>query len=905
LVDKGKQDSVVTSEAEEIIRIAKPTAEEETTKKDDDDDIVILAIDNSETEIGIMTQEYVGDNIAEILMIKYNGNQPALEQYNWKNPEIETLNNTIKAGIQKEYNEFMASSGNDPWWIEIKSYPFTSEKYLQIVTTSVVNPVHGTDGDMQSYNFSKKENRYITLEEVMAEWGFTEKILEENVKKLYEPDDPGSYISKVEPAGFLFCGNTEPYTVFLLEVTIDNPDAGDWKHFYAYEPNAKNKQLEKFYRLDSYNSLFDPYEMDQMDPPLYYGQLAAGSNLVDERFELIALIFRLAGHAEYAVSESDYAGWGDDYENYHRELSKFEKFKSHPAVAYAASRNISGSDVVKYAIHIKEDMSGLADDSDGLTGPFSDDWTLHTAAEFCSLALDFREQTKFSEFFSSNLPFYRALSEPFLNDDIVSGIDIDWWWTKVALRFADYTARLHNYRYIVSPSIHMACMNAWNSDTVYAAMVAIVGRSADHRGMSALLVHEYNHGFGTAAGIDAYMTKENFKNWVDGTKPNYAFYDDWPTIATEYMVRAYTILYFYDHGYDDIAALCMDNDKQFENFKYIEEVYGLVLELEGRKSAEPIAESKTLGTPLDPDFVKKGTHCYFNGNDFPQSYYTWAEYENGGGKYCLMVLVDAEDDGGALDALYLPGYGLPKIGRNRYDIYLQWTNLANQNETVELMFELESNKMKIFANATKGFKAGQNQPQIIDMPVSVYKDDSEYDRYYIPLYAVLNEIGGGAIENPFSTGETYIFSGTYKQSYTGFWETSDRGEYRTEVLINGKTHSISSYWRGLEIRPDGKFTESSRIYQDEGDWILTETTGRYMFWGRMLLLLYERESCWRGPEYTALVPIEIDEPAGGYVRGGYIESWDEDYLDIRNNMEPLYANLADFGYDASKPGKAQ
>lgn len=628
-----------------------------------------------------------------------------------------------------------------------------------------------------------------------------------------------------------------------------------------------------------------------------------GNIMVDERFELIALIFRLAGHAEYAVSESDYTGWGEDYENYHRELSKFEKFGGHPAVAYAASRVITGSDVVKYAVHIKEDMSGLVDNSDDLTGPFVDDWTKKTADEFCSLVLDFREQTGFSEFFSSNLAFYRALSEPFLNDTIVSGIDIDWWWTKVALRFTDYTARMHNYRYIVSPSIHIACMNAWNSDTVYAAMVAVLGRAADSRGMSALLVHEYNHSFGTAAGIDAYMTKENFKNWVDATKTNDDFYEEPLTVATEYMVRAYTILYFKDHGYEDIAELCIESDKQF-GFQYIDQVYALVLELEGRTN--PPAQLNTLGTPLDPDFVEQGTTCYFNGSDFPWSHYTWTEYENGSGKHCLMVLLDAEEESGyAIDALYLPGYGLPVIGRNRYNIYIKWTNPANREETVELMFELESNQMKIFANAIKGFKQSQNLSQTVEMPVSVYKDDSGHDRYYIPLYAILNEIGGGVIRNPYDTGEAYIFSGAHTQSHTGFWETSDRGEYRTEAVIDGKTHSISSYWNGLELRPDGTFTESRRIYQDEGDWILTEVTGRYVFWGRMLLMLRETESVWRGPDYTALVPVTIDEPADDRVYGGYIEDWDGDYLDIRGYTEPLYANLAERGEAAPRPGKAQ
>ena len=169
---------------------------------------------------------------------------------------------------------------------------------------------------------------------------------------------------------------------------------------------------------------------------------------------------------------------------------------------------------------------------------------------------------------------------------------------------------------------------------------------------------------------------------------------------------------------------------------------------------------KTFGIPLRPALAERGTLCYFNGSNYPWSHYTWTEYEDGSGEYCLMILVDAETpDGGAIDALYLPGYGLPVIGRNRYNIYIEWANPENKEETIELMFEEQSGKMVIFANALKGVKSGQNRSEPVEMPVSVYKDDSGRDRYYVPLYAILNEIGGRVIINEFNTGEAYIFSG--------------------------------------------------------------------------------------------------------------------------------------------------
>ncbi|MCL1793248.1 MAG: hypothetical protein FWG34_05210 [Oscillospiraceae bacterium] len=266
------EDETMIVENSEIVRFTQNETETEATKGDE---LVLASIDNSETKIGIMTQEYIGDNIAEILMIKYDGNQPALEQYNWKNPEIETINLAIKSEVQQVYDDFMnemAKFGDD-WfdWIEIKSYPFTSDDYLQIVMTYAAYPIYGTDGEMTSYNFSKKENRYVTLEEAMGEFGLDEKTIAQNAKALYIPRSGSDYIEEIKTVGFLFCRGTDPYTIFLLEVTIETPGAGEWKSFYAYEPNILSRQLDEFYELSSY-CLFDPYDMDQMDPPLCYGR---------------------------------------------------------------------------------------------------------------------------------------------------------------------------------------------------------------------------------------------------------------------------------------------------------------------------------------------------------------------------------------------------------------------------------------------------------------------------------------------------------------------------------------------------------------------------------------------------------------------------------------------------------
>ena len=310
----------------------------------------------------------------------------------------------------------------------------------------------------------------------------------------------------------------------------------------------------------------------------------------------------------------------------------------------------------------------------------------------------------------------------------------------------------------------------------------------------------------------------------------------------------------------------------------------------------------SLGAPPSPEFTKPGTLCQFNGSTYPYSHYHWADYEEAGGGSCLMILVDTENpDGGANNALYLPGYGNPIIGRNSRNIYVEWTKPGRPEDTIELMFQEQSNLMVIFANALKGVRSASGA-DVVTMPVSAYKDDSLYDRYYIPLYAILDVIGGGVVSDVFNDGEVYIFSGGGTESYTGFWETSDRGEPRADAVIGEETHSIATDWKGLELRPDGTFTLSSRISQ-EGIWVLTEETGRYIFWGRMLIMLCETDSQWQGADYTALTQVRLDKSALSYVYSWYIEEWDEEYLNAGGLS--LYALMAERGDAAPRPVKTR
>jgi hypothetical protein len=151
-------------------------------------------------------------------------------------------------------------------WIEIKSYPFTSDDYIQVVITNVVYPNYGTDGDLFSINYDKNTNMFVTTMVAMDQLGMTEDQLLNKVGEIYEPENSDIAIQDVELTGFLYVeGPSTPLIKLLLEITVINPDGDTWKSFYSYLP-----EYDELIKLTNTECLFDPYDMDQMDPPLNY-----------------------------------------------------------------------------------------------------------------------------------------------------------------------------------------------------------------------------------------------------------------------------------------------------------------------------------------------------------------------------------------------------------------------------------------------------------------------------------------------------------------------------------------------------------------------------------------------------------------------------------------------------------
>ena len=206
--------------------------------------------------VGFITQTYDGKNIAEIPYINDGGTASS---------DIEAINRSLNQGIQQIYTTFMASADakSGDAWIEIKSYPFVSPDYLQVVVSSCTYPIYGTDGDLFSINYDIKNNKWLSVNDVLTDLGLNAETLTEQIRRHFVPESPSQSVGDVKATGYLFRQASVEKTVeLLLEVTVENSEAEAWKFFYSYTPASGTLE-----QLDS-TCLFNASETTPMNPPL-------------------------------------------------------------------------------------------------------------------------------------------------------------------------------------------------------------------------------------------------------------------------------------------------------------------------------------------------------------------------------------------------------------------------------------------------------------------------------------------------------------------------------------------------------------------------------------------------------------------------------------------------------------
>jgi hypothetical protein len=290
---------------------------------------------------------------------------------------------------------------------------------------------------------------------------------------------------------------------------------------------------------------------------------------VDERFELVSLVFRLAGRPEYNETDT----------SYQRMLnSTFSDFKEHPAVIYTAQNLHFGYDAVfGMAVHLEksENMFMLSENLDFLMremGGFTR-WTEENVVEFVSLLNDFYSDTNFAEFFEENTDYYKEHSIRF-EEDVYGQINFNW--------FEQYGFNPNNLRAIVSPAASRNAYGSWvygtnMDDTV---IYASIPGSFNYSNYLSTSIHEFAHSIANPLADIWYFENKNFRIWSDFSvdlmrNPQYT---NGLTMAYEYLTRAYTILYMMENTDANLQQLFIN--EKLRGFTYIEQVYALITDHE-------------------------------------------------------------------------------------------------------------------------------------------------------------------------------------------------------------------------------------------------------------------------------------------------------------------------------------
>lgn len=301
------------------------------------------------------------------------------------------------------------------------------------------------------------------------------------------------------------------------------------------------------------------------------------NHLVDERYELIALLFRLSAHFFYVEKAT----------RYQRELdSKFAWLKEHPAVEYVKLNYKLYPDYTwLIAIHLEKQNNKfvLAENIDYLIqlsltiSEFAHKngivvWTVENAKKFVELLNDFYVDSKFAEHFKRKTRYYKRRSLYF-KTVIQNDISFEW--------FERYGLNTNHMRIVLTPSVINGFGGfggmVYGRENIYYACLPMHGLltwTLNDKGWKNVVVHEFCHAFANPIAEQWYAENEMFRSWCDNTdvKKNPEYAPLGITMAGEYLTRAYTILYAVENDNGNLPQLLLGEESRFPHIKQVYEM---------------------------------------------------------------------------------------------------------------------------------------------------------------------------------------------------------------------------------------------------------------------------------------------------------------------------------------------
>lgn len=309
---------------------------------------------------------------------------------------------------------------------------------------------------------------------------------------------------------------------------------------------------------------------------------------IDQRVELLSIIFRLAGNPEYNMKLA---------KNYISDIhSYFDKYKNDPIIAYAKEladkKNIGFSKVMFLAVNLEfanDRFSFIKESESSLTGK----WDKEDAVKFIDLLNNFYHVSKFEIFFKNHKKLYSEATAQF--DQSVAEFDQQWYLDYYGDQEVEYKVIIGlgnggaNYGPSVKPvgkkKLVYAIMGSWTFDEN--------GKALFPKDVYLpYLIHEFNHSF-----VDHLLEDKNIEKQLkqsgeillDREKKNMKSegYEDWHSLINESIIRASVVRYMIDHKNKEEEIQKEIQTQIAKGFTWTKSLVQLLGEYESSRKAYP------------------------------------------------------------------------------------------------------------------------------------------------------------------------------------------------------------------------------------------------------------------------------------------------------------------------------
>lgn len=273
--------------------------------------------------------------------------------------------------------------------------------------------------------------------------------------------------------------------------------------------------------------------------------------VVDQRVEILSIVFRLAERNEYC--QSQFKLYTD------RINTHFDKYKDHELIHFIKSvmneNGLAYDAVMSMAVNLDDDLNLRVD---VLPSSLDARWSPEQAEKFVKLLKKFAKESQFNRFYKENADLYAEATKRFA--PVYEQLDTEWYrkfyGQEPKEKFivinglgnggANYGVTL-NYKN-GDKDVH-AIMGAWRVDS--AGMVSFTPKE-----YLPTLIHEFNHSFvNWLTEKHNELLEQSGKKLFEvvGDKMAAQAYGEWAIMLNEALVRASVIKYMKDHNFDKQA----------------------------------------------------------------------------------------------------------------------------------------------------------------------------------------------------------------------------------------------------------------------------------------------------------------------------------------------------------------